>query len=297
MKLGFCGLGLMGSAMVRRLLAAGHTVQVWNRTPAKALALQSLGARVCATPAEAASGVDGVLLCLMDAASVEAVAFGPEGLHAARGLPWVADHSSIAAVATRQLARRLHAECGADWLDAPVSGGVRGVETGTLAVMVGGEARALPSLRAAIAAYAANVTHTGPSGSGQVAKLCNQIIVSTTVAAIAEAVGFAERQGLDPRLLVQAFAGGWADSRPLQVFVPRMAEVQPDSIGALSTMLKDVDTVLEGARACDAPLPLTASVQQLLRAACALGLGDAELSSVCSLFDERKRKAFLQTLR
>lgn len=296
MKLGFCGLGLMGSAMVRRLLQAGHTVKVWNRSPAKVRALQSLGGQACSTPAEAAQGVDGVLMCLMDGAAARAVAFGPHGLHSVHGLPWVVDHSSIAPDVTREMAARLQAASGAWWLDAPVSGGLRGVEDGTLAVMVGGNADALSAARQALAAYAGNITHTGASGSGQVAKLCNQIIVANTVAAIAEAVTFAERQGLDPQTLLQALSGGWADSKPLRVFVPRMAQVQRDSIGALSTMLKDVDNVMAAAQAGGAALPLTGTVQQLLRAACSLGLAQAELSALCALFDPVKRDAFLQSL-
>lgn len=294
MKLGFCGLGLMGEAMVQRLLQAGHEVQVWNRTRAKAEGVVALGARWCDSPMQAAQGVDGVLMCLMDAASVESVVFGPQGVAQASGLPWVVDHSSIAPGPTRALAQRVGPACGASWLDAPVSGGVPGVRDGRLTVMVGGEAAALERAAPAVRAYAAQITHLGPAGAGQAAKLCNQIIVSSTVAAIAEALVFAERNGIDASRLPQALAGGWADSKPLQVFVPRMLQVQPESIGALSTMLKDVDTALSVAREADAPLPVTAGVQQLLRTASAIGLGSAELSALIGLFDPQRREAFLR---
>lgn len=294
MKLAFCGLGLMGAPMVRRLLAAGHEVRVWNRTAAKAAPLLALGAQPAATPAQAAAGADGVLMCLFDAAAAEAVVFGPEGVAAAPGLRWLADHSTIDPDATRALAARLARERDAHWLDAPVSGGVAGAEAGTLAIMVGGETRHLDEARAALRAYAGNVTHMGPPGAGQATKLCNQTIVATTVLAIAEAVGFARRNGIALERLPAALAGGWADSRPLQVFVPRMAQPQPEIIGALSTMLKDVDTVMAVARDRGAPMPLVAQVQQLLRLAAAAGLAEAELSAVVSLVWPEQREAFLR---
>ena len=297
MKLGFCGLGLMGAPMVRRLLAAGHEVSVWNRSPGKAAHLATLGARVASTPFDAANGANGVLMCLYDAAAVESVVFGPDGLAQAKGLLWLADHSSIAPDTTRLLARRLAQTHGAHWLDAPVSGGVAGVEAGTLAVMVGGDATHLETASQAMRAYAGNITHMGLSGTGQATKLCNQTIVAATIAAIAEAVGFAERSGIDVHKLAAALAGGWADSKPLQVFVPRMVAVQPTSIGALSTMLKDVDTVLAAAQQSGAPMPVTASVQQMLRMASAMGLGQAELSAIVSVVLPERRDDFLQSVR
>lgn len=297
MKLAFCGLGIMGEAMARRLVQAGHEVQVWNRTRSKADALVSLGARWCDTPTEAARGVDGALMCLLDAASVEAVVFGEHGLSQAGRLPWLVDHASIPPAQTRTLAERLHACCGASWLDAPVSGGVTGAQSGRLTVMAGGDAQALALAEPALRAYASQITHVGPSGAGQAAKLCNQIIVSSTVAAIAEALVFAQRNGIDAARLPQALAGGWADSRPLQVFVPRMLQAQPESIGALSTMLKDVDTAMAVAQETGAPLPVTACVQQLLRMASATGLGQAELSALIGLLDANLREAFLQQVR
>ena len=297
MKLGFCGLGLMGAPMVRRLLAAGHEVQVWNRSSAKAASLAALGARITSTPAEAASGVEGVLMCLYDAAAVERVVFGPDGVAQAKGLAWLVDHSSIPPDTTRLLAERLAATNGADWLDAPVSGGVVGVEAGTLAVMLGGSAKHLAPACQVMRAYAGNITHMGPSGTGQATKLCNQTIVAATIAAIAEAVGFAERSGIDVHKLAAALAGGWADSKPLQVFVPRMVAPQAQSIGALSTMLKDVDTVLAAAQKSGAPMPVTASVQQMLRIASAMGLGQAELSAIVSVVLPERRDAFLPAAR
>jgi 2-hydroxy-3-oxopropionate reductase len=297
MKIGFCGLGVMGAPMARRLLAAGHEVKVWNRSAGKAAPLADLGAQVCDTPARAASDVEGVLMCLVDAAAVEAVVFGANGIAQARGLKWLADHSSIPPDVTRSLAQRLAASCGADWIDAPVSGGIGGVEAGTLAIMAGGAATHFAQAAAVMRAYAGNVTHMGASGAGQATKLCNQTIVAATVVAIAEAVGFAERNGIDVAKLAPALAGGWADSKPLQVFVPRMVKAQAQSIGALSTMLKDVDTVIAAAQQSGAPMPLTAGVQQILRIAAAMGLAQAELSAVVSVMLPDRREAFLQQVK
>ena len=292
MKLAFCGLGLMGEPMVKRLLAAGHTVNVWNRTPAKAQALLELGAQWCHTPAKAARGVDGVFMCLLNTQAVEQVVFGPDGIVHARPLRWLVDHSSVPPEQTRAWSQRLFEACQADWLDAPVSGGVAGVEAGTLAVMVGGSLSALDSASQAMQAYASNITHMGDSGAGQATKLCNQTIVASTVAAIAEAVGLAHRNGIDLKQLAKALQGGWADSKPLQVFVPRMATPGAPSIGALSTMLKDVDTVMQVAQNSGAPMPVMATVQQQLRAAQAAGLGEAELSALICLVWPEQRAAF-----
>ena len=282
----------MGEPMALRLLSAGHTVNVWNRTPGKAQALIALGAQWCDTPAQAASDVDGVFMCLLNTSAVEQVVFGPEGIVHARHLRWLVDHSSVPPEQTRAWSQRLHLACQADWLDAPVSGGVMGVQTATLAVMVGGHISSLESASQAMSAYASNITHMGDSGAGQATKLCNQTIVASTVAAIAEAVGLAHRNGIDLNQLAKALQGGWADSKPLQVFVPRMVTPSQPSIGALSTMLKDVDTVMQVAQSSGAPMPVMATVQQQLRAAQAAGLGEAELSALICLVWPEQRSAF-----
>ncbi|NYT66703.1 NAD(P)-dependent oxidoreductase [Alcaligenaceae bacterium] len=296
MKLGFCGLGLMGAAMVQRLLEAGHEVKVWNRSAEKAQALAALGAQVVASPYLVAEDVDGVLMCLFDAKAVEAVVFGTEGLAQATELAWLVDHSSIDPEATRTMANRLALANGTDWIDAPVSGGIPGVQAGTLAIMSGGHETHMESACTAMRAYAGNITHMGSSGAGQATKLCNQAIVATTVVALAEALGFAKRNGIDVHKLAPALAGGWADSKPLQVFAPRMIEAQDSSIGALSTMLKDIDTVIANAQQSGAPMPLTANVQQILRMASAMGLAEAELSAVISVVMPEYRSAFLQQI-
>lgn len=283
-ELGFCGPGLMGAPMIRHLLRVGHAVQVWNRTPAKAEALAADGARVAATPRELAQGADVVLLCVADAAAVESVVFGADGLLDERAgsagrsrVRRIVDHSSIPPDATRALAARA-AALGVGWVDAPVSGGVGGAQAGTLAIMAGGADTDVAAVAPILAAYAARVTHMGAAGAGQTTKLCNQAIVTATVAAIAEAVSLARRSGIDAAKLPEALAGGWADSVLLRTFVPRMTQDGLAPIGALKTFQKDVDTVAAAAQQTGTPMPVAGTVQQLLRLAAAMGLAEADFS-------------------
>ncbi|RQS63056.1 NAD(P)-dependent oxidoreductase [Burkholderia sp. Bp8963] len=282
MEVGFCGPGLMGAPMIRHLLAAGHRVGVWNRTRAKADALVADGAHVVDSPRALAEQVETVLLCVLDARAVGDVVFGPDGLlsgaAAARRVRRIVDHSSIPPGVTRAYAARA-AELGVGWVDAPVSGGVPGAQAGTLAVMAGGRAADLDAARPLIDTYAARITHMGDAGAGQTAKLCNQAIVTATVTAIAEAVGLAQASGIDAARLAQALAGGWADSVLLQTFVPRMTSGGHPPIGALSTFQKDVDAIADAARETGAVMPVSATVQQVLRLGAAQGLADADFAA------------------
>jgi 2-hydroxy-3-oxopropionate reductase len=284
LELGFCGPGLMGAPMIRHLLRAGHAVRVWNRSPAKAEALVADGAQVAATPREMAQGADIVLLCVADAAAVESVVFGADGLLDESGVEarrprvrCIVDHSSIPPDATRALAARA-AALGVGWVDAPVSGGVGGAQAGTLAIMAGGADTDVALVTPILAAYAARVTHMGTAGAGQTTKLCNQAIVTATVAAIAEAVSLAQRSGIDAAKLPEALAGGWADSVLLRTFVPRMTQDGLAPIGALKTFQKDVDTVAAAAQQTGTPMPVSGTVQQILRLGAAMGLAQADLS-------------------
>ena len=282
--IGFGGTGLMGAAMVRRLLQAGHRVMVWNRTREKAAPLVADGAVLAADPAELAQHCETVILCLTDTRAVAQVAFGPNGLTGLNSqtgaLRRVVDHSSISPTATREIAQRLKAETGADWVDAPVSGGIAGAANGALVVMAGGEPAAIDQASAAMRAYARAITRMGDSGAGQVAKLCNQTVVATTLCAIAEAVSLAQRSGIDAAALSNALAGGWADSVLLQTFVPRMTTPPAQNIGALATMLKDVDNVAEAMQQAEVHAPVLMAVQERFRQGKAQGLGEADLSQI-----------------
>ena len=159
--------------------------------------------------------------------------------------------------------------------------------------MAGGPVETVAEAARVMAAYAGRVTRMGDAGAGQATKLCNQTIVATTILAIAEAVSFAQRNGIDVSRLAEALTGGWADSKPLHVFVPRLLRAQSPSIGALSTMLKDIDTVAAVAQQTNLAMPVTGAVQQVLRIATGMGLGEAELSAVISVTQPARRDEFL----
>ncbi|OWT66190.1 NAD(P)-dependent oxidoreductase [Candidimonas nitroreducens] len=277
--LGFCGAGLMGAPMIRRLLAAGHQVHVWNRSPAKAQALAADGAQAVANPAEAAAGAQAVFLCLTDQNAVESTVFGPQGIQQTQG-GWLIDHSSISPAATRDYARQLYETTGRVWIDAPVSGGTAGAAAGTLSVMAGGPAEALQQVEPWIRAYAARITRVGDSGAGQTAKLCNQTIVASTINAIAEAVALAAHSGMDASVLNGALAGGWADSALLQIFVPRMTAPAGQPLGALATMLKDVENIAALAQQTGTDMRGLRAVLDSYREAARLGLGPADISEL-----------------
>jgi 3-hydroxyisobutyrate dehydrogenase len=225
-QIGFIGLGNMGTPMVRRLLAAGHRVTVWNRSADKLAPLVAEGATAAASPLAVAQAADLVGLCLTDHRAVEAVVAGPQGLAAigAAGAGKVfVDFSTIGPEVTVRLATELRATTGAGWVDAPVSGGVPGAEKGTLIVFAGGDEADIARAQPLFAAVAARVTPMGPSGAGQTTKICNQMIVAVNVLTMAETFAFARRAGVAVENLAAALAGGFADSTPLQIFGPRMA--------------------------------------------------------------------------
>ncbi|WP_343835817.1 NAD(P)-dependent oxidoreductase [Castellaniella ginsengisoli] len=289
MKIGFCGLGRMGVPMVRRLLQAGHEVHVWNRSPGPLGEIRAAGAQVCATPRELGDRCAWVALCLFDAAAVRDVVFGAEGLARAGALELLIDHSSIPPAETCEFSDRLARANGAVWLDAPVSGGTGGAAAGTLAIMAGGPADACARATPLLMAYASRVTHMGPTGCGQVTKLCNQTIVTTTVAAIAESIALARDAGVNAARLNEALAGGWADSTLLQIFVPRMTQAPGPAQATLDTMLKDLDAVAALARAQGTAMPVAAATGQSYRLASRQGLGAEDASQLIQLY-ERARK-------
>ena len=174
-----------------------------------------------------------------------------------------------------------------EWIDAPVSGGVKGAGEGTLAIMCGGDAGAFERAKPVLAAYGANINLMGPSGAGQVTNLCNQVIVGSNIAVLAEAIRLAQNAGVDARLLPRALAGGFADSKPLQIFVPRMIDRPAESIGTANTMLKDLDTALDLGRDTGTPLPVSGLAAQLLRTLAAQGKGEEELSAVIDLYGKQ----------
>lgn len=266
-SLGFAGIGLMGLPMCRRLLAAGYPLTVWNRNPAKCAALVEAGARQVANPAELCEHADIVMLCLADTAVVREVVFGAGGIvEGAKPAQLLVDFSSLEPTATREMAAQLAQRAGMGWLDAPVSGGVVGAEAGSLAIMVGGAAADLERVRPVLLSLGQRVTHMGGVGAGQVTKACNQMIVACNALVIAEVVALAEQAGVDASLLAEALAGGFADSKPLQILAPQMAESRFEPIKwHVRTLLKDLDTAVKFSREQGSATPLSGLAAQLMR--------------------------------
>lgn len=289
MKLAFLGTGLMGGAMGGRLLDAGHELRLWNRSRDKADSLAQRGGTVHDSPADAAAGAEIVFVCLSDAAAVESVLVGPGavGGTVADGA-LIIDFSTIGPLAAANLANRLATEHGVTWLDCPVSGGVKGATDGTLAIFAGGSAAALARAKPYLDVLAAEVTHMGGAGSGQAAKLCNQLIVSSTLLAIAEAMSLGERLGVDTALLPRALRGGFADSLPLQIFGPRMAtpEDPGPKISEIRMMHKDVREIEAAAGRVNIRLPLLETVGEAYTRIIEAGLGDRDLPVLMNPYRE-----------
>ena len=284
MKLGFIGIGLMGAPMTLRLLAAGHEVAVWNRNRDKLAPVVAKGARPVDSPAAVARAAEIVMMCVTDQRAVEEVLFGPQGvIQEAKAGKLVVDFSSIAPAAAREFAARLE-EKGMGLVDAPVSGGTAGAANGTLAIMAGGRAEHVERVRPVVMQLAARFTRMGESGAGQTTKLCNQIIVGSLIAVIAEAVRLAEAAGVDAKMLPEALKGGFADSAPLQVFGARMAaRTFEPSIGAVSIMLKDLENAAAVAKEKTVPLPMARTAAELYRLLTAQGKGEKEISVIIEL--------------
>lgn len=284
-RLGYLGLGLMGTPMTRRLLKAGHRVTVWNRSEGKVAPLVADGAQRAATPRNVIESSDIVFMCLTDATAVEEVIFGVDGLAAVPGAgKLVVDFSSIHPDAARDLAKRLKAANGAGWIDAPASGGTKGADEGTLAIMAGGDAGDVDRVRPYVLAMARRLTHMGPIGAGQTTKLCNQVIVGCAMAVLAEATRLAVNAGIDANRLPEALAGGFADSIPLRLFVPRMVQgIHSPPLGHIATMLKDLDTVADVAQATATPVPMAALAGQLFRLAKAARGAEADALEIYKL--------------
>ena len=271
---GFIGLGIMGSGMVRNLLAADHEVTVWNRTPSRAQALAEAGAAVAESPAAVAERNDVVFVCVSDTPDVGAVVFGDDGV--ASGLRpggLIVDHSTISPVATVEFATVIEAQGGA-WLDAPISGGSEGAAQGTLSIMIGGEASQVERVRPYLEAMGSTITHVGPQGTGQLAKAVNQVLVVVTQLAVSEGLLLAQAGGIDLSRTLAAVEGGAAGSWMLSNRGPQMIERDWRPGFTIDLQQKDLRIALETADAYGVPLLGTALVHQLYRALQQQGLGD-----------------------
>lgn len=288
---GFIGLGVMGVPMVERLLDLGHRVAVWNRTPSRCAAAVARGARLVASLAEMARHCDLVGLCLSDGAAVEAVTLGEHGLlagaGAARRVTHLLDFSTGDPAVAVRLAHRAGAET-VEWIDCPVSGGPPAAAAGTLIGFAGASEERLQAVRPLTDALFARVTAMGGPGSGQLAKLCNQMIVASNLLVIAEALAAARTLGIDAARLPRALAGGFADSAPLQLFGPRMATgTYEPRLGSIRLMRKDVHLAAAAAGTTGLALPMLAQTVALydrVERAPHMSLDD-DISSIIRLFE------------
>jgi 3-hydroxyisobutyrate dehydrogenase len=290
-SIAFAGIGLMGLRMCRRLLAAGFPLTVWNRSPDKCSALIEAGARHASSPADLCSQADIVLLCLADTAVVREVVFGTSGIvEGARAGQVLVDHSSLEPAATRSMAAELQARSGMQWVDAPVSGGTAGAEAGSLAIMAGGRVEDVERVRPVLAHLGQRLTHMGGVGAGQVTKACNQMIVACNALVIAEVVALAERSGVDASLIAPALAGGFADSRPLQILAPQMALSEFEPVKwHVRTLLKDLDTAVQLSREEDSATPMTGLAAQLMRLHGSQGNLENDPSTLVTMFREQAK--------
>lgn len=256
----FIGIGLMGSHMARNLLSAGFQLQIWNRTRAKAEALASDGARICDTPHEAVSGANFIITMLSDGPTVHQLLFEQDLVSVIDKGVIVIDMSSIKAKEARAHAALL-AGHGIGHLDAPVSGGTKGAEAASLAIMVGGDESLFATAQPLFSAMGRGV-HVGPDGAGQLSKLANQAIVGVTIGVVAEAMLFVEKGGANPVAVRDALKGGFADSTIFQQHGTRMTTGDFIPGGPARFQVKDLDNVLDEASDLSLDLPLTKDIRE-----------------------------------
>ncbi len=288
MRLGFIGLGDMGSELTRHLLAAGHTVVTYARGERSRAHASRLGVNLLASPAEVARASEAVFTMVTAGADVESVALGPDGIvhGASSGLIHV-DMSTISPAIARDVARRL-GERGVAMLDAPVSGGVAAAKTAALTVLVGGEPAVFERVRPLLACFGKAIFHMGPSGTGQVTKLANQIAQLACLQGTAEALLFAREQGADAARVREAILTGYGASRMLDVLGKKMVErdFAPGIVAALHH--KDIGVAIGLAHEAGLPLPVTAQVMQQLNALMGSGFGAQDTSSLLLVLEQMR---------
>lgn len=277
-SIGFIGTGIMGGHMARRLAEAGYRVVAWNRTAEKAEALTAHGVAVAASASEAAARADAVICMLSSGPVCDAVLGGRDGVIAATPTDATLVVMSSIPVEIARAQAEACARRGLNYIDAPVSGGERGARDGTLAIMAGGSAETVDAL-ATLFAVLGRVTHVGPTGSGQLAKLANQLIVASNICAVAEALLLAERGGADPAKVREALLGGFADSTVLRQHGERMVRGDFAPGGPAKYQVKDTSTALRLARSLGLNLPVALAVDRLFQSLVDHGGGDLDHSA------------------
>jgi 2-hydroxy-3-oxopropionate reductase len=280
------GAGVMGSAIGARLLDQRFRLTFFDPVENAGQELEENGAQRARSPAEAAAEAGFVITSLNSAKIVERAVFEPDGVASTiGGGGLLIDMSSIDPAQTAAMAGRLRAECEAGWVDAPLSGGAPAARAGALTLMIGGSDADVAAAEPLLAALSQRRTHLGPAGAGQTVKLVNQILCAANFLSVAEAVRFAEANGIDATRIPAALTGGRADSRIMQEFMTKMARRDYSPTGRIDNMLKDLETVQLSAFASRTALPLTALITELHRMAVAGGLGPADSAEYLKLFD------------
>lgn len=285
LTVGYIGLGLMGKSMARNILRAGFPLIVHNRSRAAVEELVAEGARQAFAPAEVAAQADVVLTNLPDSPDVELVVLGKDGIidKAREGLIYV-DNSTIKPGVARKISQAL-AEKGTLALDAPVSGGDIGAREGTLTIMVGGPAEALEKVTPVLQVMGKKITHVGESGTGQIAKAANQIMVAAQMVAMGELLIFARKAGADPQKIVEAIKGGAAQCWTLDVKPPRLFSGNRAPGFKAYMQAKDLAIVMDTAREYGIPLPSAAVDSQLFNAMLQMGMPDLDNSAVVAVIE------------
>lgn len=287
-RIGFVGLGIMGTPMALNLLKAGYTVEVYNRTDRPRVdQVVAAGGRRVASPRLAAANAEVVITMVTDTPDVEAVVLGPEGvIHGARPGATVIDMSTVSPRVTRQIGTRL-AEGGVAMLDAPVSGGEAGARNGTLSIMVGGEPEVFENCLPVLQALGRNVTLMGKAGAGQTTKLCNQIAVAVNNLAMAEALTLAAASELNPRLVLAAISGGAGGSWYLSNLGPRILDGDFAPGFTVDLQQKDLRLVLGAAADVQLPLPGVSLVNQLFNLVQRLGGGGDGVQALIKAYEKQ----------
>jgi len=286
MKVGFIGLGIMGKPMSKNLIKAGYSLVVHDVNKSAVTELIALGAELAENARELAEKVDVIITMLPNSPHVKEVVLGPNGvIEATRPGLVLIDMSSIAPLVSRELSLRL-AEKGMEMLDAPVSGGEPKAIDGTLSVMVGGKKEVFDKYYDLMKAMATSVVLTGDIGAGNVTKLANQIIVALNIAAMSEALVLATKAGVEPELVYKAIRGGLAGSSVLEAKAPLVMDRKFNPGFRVNLHIKDLNNAIETAHEVGVPLPLTASVMEILQSLKVNGMGDLDHGAIARYYEQ-----------
>lgn len=285
-SIGFIGLGVMGKPMARNLMKAGYELTVYNRSRGKVEELVGEGAKAAESPREVAGNCEIIITMLPDSPQVEEIVAGDNGiLEGVREGALLVDMSTISPVVSKELAGKAR-EKGASMLDAPVSGGEPGAINGTLSIMVGGSEEDFERAKPVFDVMGETVTHVGESGTGQVVKACNQIVVALTIEAVSEALVLGSKAGVDPAKVIGVLSGGLAGNKVMEVRGENFLKHQFAPGFRLELHRKDLGIALAAGREYEVPLPVTAIVDQILEALVANGSGGMDHSAILTFIED-----------